>query len=60
MTRGKARTEKSGSAGMAIDSDETAIEVASEAISMCCQYGSEEVAEKALDAGEKLQAWLEK
>lgn len=60
MTRGKARTEKSGSAGMTLDDDATAVELASDAISLCCCYGSEEVAEKAMEIGEKLQDWLTK
>lgn len=60
MTRGKARVERSGSAGLDLDDDETAIQVTADAIAMSCRYGSDDVAEKTVAAGEKLKAWIEK
>ncbi len=60
MTKGKARAEKSGSAGPDLDSNETALRLAADAIRLSCRYGSQEAAERALSIGATMQHWIEK
>ena len=60
ITKGKARVEKSGQAGLDLDDDETAVLLAVEAIRIACRYGPDIAADKILNLGETLQKWLQK
>lgn len=59
LTKGKARAKKTGSAGLDLDDDDTAMRLASDAVRLACRYGSENAAEKALYMGMMIQQWLE-
>lgn len=59
LTKGKARARKTGSAGLDLDDDETAVGLAAEAIRIACRFGSQKAAKKAYNIGQMLEAWLE-
>ncbi|KAI9672181.1 MAG: hypothetical protein M1831_001995 [Alyxoria varia] len=59
MERGKTRKQKSGSAGLIMDDDDTYMLVAAEAIRVACRYGPRAFGQKAFGIGEMMQSWLE-
>ncbi|WPG97453.1 Hypothetical protein R9X50_00022800 [Acrodontium crateriforme] len=58
MDKGKARAEKTGKHELGLDSDDTAIVTAAEAVRILCRYGDRLQAQKALEISKVIQQWL--
>ncbi|KAK4501101.1 hypothetical protein PRZ48_006907 [Zasmidium cellare] len=59
VDKGKARAEKTGKHEIGLDSDDTAMTTAAEAVRLLCRYGDREHAEKAIEITKAMQKWLE-
>lgn len=58
ISKGKARSEKTGQHDAGLDDDDTALMTGAEAVRVLCRYGDRAQAEKALAVGKNLQSWL--
>lgn len=58
LTKGKARLEKSGDAGVDLDDDDIAFNFVAETIRVACRYGGPDAAETALYTAATLSHWL--
>ena len=58
VSKGKARAEKTGKNELGLDSDDTALLTAAEAVCVLCRYGDLEQGEKAIDVGKTIESWL--
>lgn len=59
VDKGKARAEKTGKHEIGLDSDDTAMTTAAEAVRLLCRYGDREQAERAVEIAKAMQKWLE-
>ncbi|KAH0271233.1 hypothetical protein KCU91_g7532, partial [Aureobasidium melanogenum] len=57
-SRSKSRAEKTGHNEPGLDSDDTAVLTAAQAIGVLCRYGSQAEGEKALEISKRLSDWL--
>lgn len=60
VSRGKARAEKSGEMGIAVDDDDTVLKTTAAGIQMLCWYGQRKHVERAQEVATMLEKWLGK
>lgn len=58
ISKGKARSQKTGQHETGFDDDDTAVLTGVEAVRVLCRYGDRKQAEKAMEVGKNLQRWL--
>ncbi|KAI9837445.1 MAG: hypothetical protein M1819_007093 [Sarea resinae] len=58
ITRGKARSAKTGEIDHSLDDDETVLRTAADAIAILCRFGPRSAAEKANDLSLTIEGWL--